>query len=172
MSDISAMLRDKLKDQGAAQRTATLATLAGTDGVRTLTALYDAGPKKLDAFARGLERTGTALDVAKKKQDNVAGAWEQFTGTIESTEAALFSKFQQPLKEALLDATKEVNTKGKEVEEFFDRVFEMPEFKSGGRRRQAAHPSGGVRQDRACPTRCATSSPRGSRTAWMPRCRS
>lgn len=130
MSDISAMLRDKLKDQGAAQRTATLATLAGTDGVRTLTALYDAGPRKLDAYARGLEKTGTAAEVARKKQDNVAGAFEQLTGSIESVEAALFGQFQKPLKEALLEATRVVNTQGKEVEEFFDRVFDMPEFQA------------------------------------------
>lgn len=130
MSDISAMLRDKLGEQGKAQRTATLATLAGTDGVRTLTALYDAGPRKLEAYAKGLERTGSAAEVAKKKQDNVAGAFEQLTGSIETVEVALFSKFQEPLKDALLEATSVVNTQGKQVEEFFDRVFEMPEFKA------------------------------------------
>ncbi len=130
MADISTMLRDRLKGMGDAQRTATLATLAGTDGVRTLTSLYDAGPRKLEAFERGLLKAGSAAEVAKRKQDNAAGAFEQLTGSIESVEIALWRSFEEPLKDALLEATQVVNTKGKEVEEFFDRVFEMPEFQA------------------------------------------
>lgn len=84
LGDISGMLRKKLGEQGQAQRTATLATLAGTDGVRTLTALYDAGPAKLSKYAEGLNKQGTAAEVAKRKQDNLAGSLEQLGGSVET----------------------------------------------------------------------------------------
>lgn len=84
LGDISGMLRERLEGMGKAQRTATLATLAGTDGVRTLTALYDAGPEKLARWEEGVSKSGTAAQVAKTKQDNLAGAVEQFQGSLET----------------------------------------------------------------------------------------
>jgi hypothetical protein len=84
LADISTRLRDKLHDQGQAQRTATLATLAGTDGVRTLTALYDAGPARLEKWEKGVAKSGTAAEVARKKQDNLAGSIEQLRGSAET----------------------------------------------------------------------------------------
>lgn len=84
MADISGMLRNRLGGMTKAQRTATLATLAGTDGVRTLTSLYDAGPKKLGEWAKGLGKSGTAAEVARKKYENLGGDWEQLTGSLET----------------------------------------------------------------------------------------
>ncbi len=91
-SSISAMLRGRLDGMTAAQRTATLATLAGTDGVRTLTALYDAGPAKLDAWSRGLGKAGTAAAVAREKQNNLAGAIEQLKGSWETLQIIVGTK--------------------------------------------------------------------------------
>mgnify|MGYP000861036782 FL=1 len=71
MAEISRMLRDRTKDMTAAQRTALFATLAGTDGVRTLLALYQAGPKQLDRYGKKLNDTGAVNQKLAKLQDNL-----------------------------------------------------------------------------------------------------
>lgn len=97
LSGISQMLRDKLSGMTKAQRTATLAQIAGTDGVRTLTSLYDAGPAKLDKFRRGLEKQGTAAKTAAKMQDNLAGRFENLKGTLETLSIQIYTKMQPAL---------------------------------------------------------------------------
>lgn len=82
--DISAMLRTKTEGMTKAQRAALFATVAGQDGIRTLLALYDAGPTKLDKFAAGLDKQGSAARTAARMQDNLAGQWERITGQIET----------------------------------------------------------------------------------------
>lgn len=77
------------------QRAATFATLAGTDGVRTLNALYSAGPEKLEALTRANREQGTAQDVAKQKMDNLSGSFEQLGGAAE-TLAIKVSKIVNP----------------------------------------------------------------------------
>lgn len=109
MADISAMLRDKLGNLTAAQRTNALATIAGTDGVRTLTSLYDAGPKALDKYAAGLRRSGTAAEVAAKNQDNLKGKWENFMGSIETLSIQVGTKLLPFLTDATVAATRFIN---------------------------------------------------------------
>lgn len=133
LGEIIAMLSEKTKGMETAQRNQALAQIFGTEALSGMLALIDEGPAKLDRLTRANERAaGSSAKAAKTMQDNVAGAFEQLTGSIETVEIALYQQFQEPLKQVLLDATREVNTKGKEVEEFFDRVFEMPEFKAAG----------------------------------------
>lgn len=109
LGDISGMLRDKLGGQTKAQRTATLATLAGTDGVRTLTSLYDAGPEKLKKWGDGLLKSGTAADVARKKQKNLAGQFEQLKGSTETLAISVGSKLLPWLTKAAKATTQFVN---------------------------------------------------------------
>lgn len=84
LADVSRMLGDRLAGMGEQQRLATLKTLAGSDGFRTLLALYDQGPQKLSALERGLAKEGTAAAVAAKKQDNLKGKLEQLGGAWET----------------------------------------------------------------------------------------
>lgn len=109
LADISEMLRDKLGGMTAAQRTAALATLAGTDGVRTLSALYDAGPAKLDKWAKGLGKAGTAAKVAAEKQDNLKGKLENLQGSIETAAIALGTKMLPALTKAAEKVTDIIN---------------------------------------------------------------
>ncbi len=112
LGDISGMLRGKLGGMTKAQRTATLATLAGTDGVRTLTALYDAGPKALEKFAKGLSKQGTAAEVAERKQDNLLGKLEQLKGSLETLAIIVGSVLIPPLTDLAVHATQVANTIG------------------------------------------------------------
>lgn len=106
---ISQMLRDKLGGLTKQQQLHVAATLAGTDGMRGLLALMNAGPKTLDAYAAGLRKTGTAAAVAAKKQDNVAGWLEQLKGSLETLAIRLTSAALPAFKALLKVLTGIVN---------------------------------------------------------------
>ena len=81
---ISRVLRRVTDDMTKAERTKTFAVLAGTDGFRTLSALYDAGASKLRNYARANEESGTAAETARTKTDNLAGDVEELSGAYET----------------------------------------------------------------------------------------
>lgn len=86
VADISRMLRDRTEGMTKAQRTALFATLAGTDGFRTLAALYDTGPAKLEKLAAAHKRQGDAADVADKKMSGAAGSMQKLKAAFESAQ--------------------------------------------------------------------------------------
>lgn len=110
LGGISQMLRDRLGGMTKAQRTATLAQVAGTDGVRTLLAIMDAGPKRLKKYADGVHKTGTASEVAKKKQDNFAGKLEQLKGSLETLGIIVGTTLLPPLTALAVKLTSFANT--------------------------------------------------------------
>ena len=84
-------LQGALGGMSRAQRAATLKTLAGTDGFRTLAALYDLGAKKARNLQQANTEVGTAAETAAKKTDNLSGDLERLSGTLE-TKGIEFSK--------------------------------------------------------------------------------
>ena len=119
------MLRDKLGGMTRAQRTATLATLAGHDGVRTLTALYDAGSGNLDKWRKGLGEAGTAAEVAARKQSNFKGKLENLKGSIETAAIAIGTKMLPALTKAAKDLTNVINDPKLTGGEKFQKIAEM-----------------------------------------------
>lgn len=107
-----------------AERAKTFATLAGTDGVRTLNALYDAGPAKLKKLEEANAKQGTAQEVAKKKMDNFQGSLEELQGAAET----LGIKVYKVLKPSLEDATEGAADLVREISKVFDdRTLSGPE---------------------------------------------
>lgn len=96
---ISKELRVATGDMTKAERTKTLATLAGTDGVRTLNALYEAGPRVLQRYAAANETSGFALKVAQEQTDNLTGDVEELGGALETKAIKAFKKFSPALRE-------------------------------------------------------------------------
>jgi TP901 family phage tail tape measure protein len=92
-----------------AERAKTLATLAGTDGVRTLNALYERTPKQLEALTRANAKQGTAQEIARKKMGNLAGQIEQFKGSIETAEIQIYRGMAPALTDLAEEATKAAN---------------------------------------------------------------
>lgn len=107
--EISRMLRTQTEGMTKAQRTQLFQTLAGTDGFRTLLALYDAGPAKLTKFAEANERQGSAAAVAAKKQDNLKGQLEQLGGSVETMAISVGSALLPVLTDLAQTATPIVN---------------------------------------------------------------
>ena len=109
VTEVSRLLQDRLKGLTEEQRLQAVKTIAGTDGMRALLALYDAGPGKMGKFQRELQKQGTAQDTAKKKQDNLAGAFEQFTGTLETIGIQVGTAFLPTLRTIVEELTRFAN---------------------------------------------------------------
>ncbi len=109
---LSKELRVATEGMTKAERAKTFATLAGTDGVRTLNALYSETPKELEALEKANARQGTAQDIAAKKMDNLAGEWEQFKGSLETTEIQIYKGIAPALKELAHEGTEAANRIG------------------------------------------------------------
>ena len=92
-------LRHGLAGMSDAQRTATLKTLAGTDGFRALAALYDAGAQKLNGYSKANQRQGTAAETARKKNNNLRGDLEQLSGAWETLQIIVGKKVTPILRD-------------------------------------------------------------------------
>ena len=102
MATLSADLIKATDGMTNAQRAATFATLAGTDGVRTLNALYAAGPEALKKYADANRENGTANEIAREKMDNLSGSMEQLGGAVQ-TLAIKFSGLVNPAIRSAVD---------------------------------------------------------------------
>lgn len=83
LESIAGTLRKSMSKLTNQQRQLALETMFGTDAVRAATILYNEGAEGVKEFDKEMSKV-TALDVAKKKMDNAAGAVEQFRGAIET----------------------------------------------------------------------------------------
>jgi TP901 family phage tail tape measure protein len=91
------------------QRLQAAATIAGTDGMRGLLALYDSSPAALRKLEDGLAKQGTAAEVAAKKQDNLKGKIENLKGSVETAGIALGQRLLPILTQGAESLTTTIN---------------------------------------------------------------
>jgi TP901 family phage tail tape measure protein len=109
---LSKELRIATDGMTKAERAKTFATLAGTDGVRTLNALYSETPKQLQALERANAKQGTAQEIARKKMNNFSGDLEQLKGSIETAEISIYKGMAPALSVLAEEATDAANRVG------------------------------------------------------------
>jgi TP901 family phage tail tape measure protein len=109
VSDMSGMLFERLHKLTPQQREAAAATIAGSDGMRTLLAMYDGGRKQADFYTHSLRRQGSAAEVAARNQDNFKGKLENFKGSVETAAISLGSKLLPTLTRWATRGTEFVN---------------------------------------------------------------
>lgn len=97
LADIAGQLRTKTQNLTQAQRTALFATLAGTDGVRTLLSLYNAGPVAIAKYSAQLAKQGTAQSQAATMSDNAAGKFKQLMATLQAAGIEIGTALLPPL---------------------------------------------------------------------------
>lgn len=97
LADISGQLRERTAKMTQAQRTALFATLAGTDGVRTLLSLYNAGPATITKYQAQLAKSGTAAAQAGVMNDNAAGKFKQLMATVQVAAIGIGNALLPPL---------------------------------------------------------------------------
>jgi TP901 family phage tail tape measure protein len=89
-----------------AERAHVFAVLGGTDGIRTLNALYDEGPAKIRKLEAANKKQGTAQEVAAKQTQNFQGELEQLQGAAETLGIRIFKVMKPALEEAVTWASK------------------------------------------------------------------
>lgn len=100
---ISKELHDELGSLERKQRANVIATLAGSDGVRTLNALWEAGPKHLKKLEAKLEQEGYAKEVAAEKTDNLKGDLSKLGNQFEAAGIKL-ETLAEPIARDLVQA--------------------------------------------------------------------
>ncbi|SMF91206.1 phage tail tape measure protein, TP901 family, core region [Paenibacillus uliginis N3/975] len=87
LDDIAGTLRKSMAKLTNQERQHALKLMFGTDAVRAATILFKEGAEGVEQFREEMSKV-TALDVARKKMDNAAGAVEQFSGAMETLQIA------------------------------------------------------------------------------------
>jgi len=103
LEEISGILRKSLSKLNAQQRQAYLKEMFGTDAIRAANILYKEGAEGVANFRKEMSKV-TALDVAKKKMDNAAGAVEQFRGALETLQISALMPTMPIIKDLALAA--------------------------------------------------------------------
>ncbi|WP_342540052.1 phage tail tape measure protein [Heyndrickxia sp. FSL K6-6286] len=99
LGDIAGILQNSMKGLTAQQRMARMETIFGSDAIRAANILYKEGADGVKNFNAEMSKV-TALDVAKEKMNNAAGAIEQFQGAIETLQIAALTPMLPVIKEA------------------------------------------------------------------------
>lgn len=88
MAEVAGLLQSSLSGLNAEQRTNALRTMFGSDAIRAGNILYKEGADGVKNMYSEMSKV-TALDVAKEKMNNAAGAIEQFKGALETMQIVL-----------------------------------------------------------------------------------
>ncbi|NMB25453.1 MAG: phage tail tape measure protein [Firmicutes bacterium] len=79
---------------GEAQRTAFLETLAGRQGITSLTALMAVGADQIEDYTANLrDSAGVAGDVARRQMDNLQGTMKELGSAVEGAQIAIGTAF-------------------------------------------------------------------------------
>jgi TP901 family phage tail tape measure protein len=88
LSEIAGLLRSKLSGYTDAQRQAKLEAIGGSDAVRALNILYQAGAQGVEKMSAAMSKT-TAAEVAAKKMDTLHGSLEKLRGAFDTAATSL-----------------------------------------------------------------------------------
>ena len=108
LSEISGILKDKLKDMTQQERQMALEVMFGSDAIRAAAVLSDQGAEGFDALAASMGKV-KAADVAAKRLDNLSGDLEQLKGSVETALITTGSGLQEAVRGVVQSVTRMVN---------------------------------------------------------------
>jgi TP901 family phage tail tape measure protein len=103
LEEIAGILRKSLSGLTDQQRMMALETMFGADAIRAATILFNEGADGVRNFQTEMTKV-SALDVAKEKMNNAAGAVEQFKGAIETLQIAALTPLMPKIRDVALAA--------------------------------------------------------------------
>lgn len=130
MAEIAEVLHTSLKHLTNEERQTTMKEMFGTDAIRAANILYEKGAKGINEFKKEMSKV-TALDVAKQKMDNAAGAVEQMSGAFETMQIIAAEGTLPVVKEVALSiadsfeaSAPKVERAGKRIGKSLERIME------------------------------------------------
>jgi len=109
MTSLAGQLETAFKGQSDATRNAALATIFGTDALRTANVLYSEGAAGIADWISQVDDQGYAAETAATKMDNLRGDIEEFTGALETAMIGAGSGADGPLRLLTQQATELVS---------------------------------------------------------------
>ncbi|MDP9350803.1 MAG: phage tail tape measure protein, partial [Chloroflexota bacterium] len=85
LQEIIDLVAKGTKGMADEQRNAYLTQIFGADATRAVIALMKAGPKEFDRMSQAVRRQGGAAAMANARMKGLAGAWEGFKSSMETT---------------------------------------------------------------------------------------
>jgi len=132
MAEIAGLLQTSLKDLNAEQRQQALYTMFGSDAIRAANILFKEGADGVKKFQGEMSKV-TALDVAKEKMNNAAGAVEQFKGAMETMQIAVMTPLLPLIKDVALEmagfveklSPEQIEAFGTRVKDAFTSMYQV-----------------------------------------------
>mgnify|MGYP001770220787 CR=1 FL=1 len=103
LEEIAGLLRKSLGGLTDQQRMLALETMFGSDAIRAATILFNEGSEGVRDFQAEMTKV-SAMDVAKEKMNNAAGAVEQFKGALETLQIAALTPLMPKIRDVALAA--------------------------------------------------------------------
>ena len=99
LEGLAGQLQDSLSGLTEEQRQSALATIFGTDAIRSASVLYEQGADGIAKWTEAVSDSGYAAEVAAIMQDNLAGDLEKLGGAVETLMIRLGEGQNAPLRE-------------------------------------------------------------------------
>lgn len=104
------LIAEKIKGLPRGEAVGIVSAIFGKEAAPAMLNLMAKGRKEIDRMAKSLENSEGAADrAAKIMRENVAGAWDNFTGSVETASIKLSRTFMPALRTVLNQAAKGVN---------------------------------------------------------------
>lgn len=84
MAQVAQQLKNGLGDLSAEERTNALRTIFGSDATRAATVLMKEGKKGVEGYVKATKDQSTVQKMANTAMGGASGAWNQFTGSVET----------------------------------------------------------------------------------------
>lgn len=102
---LAGQLQTKLGGLTEETRNAALATIFGTDAIRSANVLYEEGAAGIAGWTTAVNDSGYAAKVAAERQDNLAGDLEKLGGAFDSLMISFGAGAQGPLRDLVQGVT-------------------------------------------------------------------
>ncbi|WP_435744896.1 phage tail tape measure protein [Nocardioides sp. SYSU DS0663] len=109
MTQLAGQLERGLGHLTDEQRAMALETIFGSDAVRAAAIIYDNGAAGIEKWTNQVNDSGYAAETAGIRLDNLAGDWEEFTGSLETALIGAGTDSQGFLRDLVQGATTAVN---------------------------------------------------------------
>lgn len=109
LASFAGNLQSALRDLTPEQRNSALATIFGSDAVRAASVIYEQGEDGIRSWISAVDDQGYAAETAATRLDNLAGDWEQLSGSVETALIGMGEGANGPLRELTQGATDVVN---------------------------------------------------------------
>lgn len=110
LPDLIRLLASHTDKMSKSARNHALAQIFGTEALSGMSVVVSQGADRLEALSKAnAQSEGAAKRMADTMNNTVAGAFENFKGSVETAGITLFEKFQKPLRQGLLGAARLLN---------------------------------------------------------------